>query len=229
MATNDFLPFAGGAGANVLTQADYAALAARTPGFGSGILLSDNLNKVLRQGTVMAAMLAQWIADNSGDNVVDDGTTAAIEASLTKALQLLGLRAASTAQTGVVQLATSAEAQALTDANKPITPATLKAASQGSNQLLATNGYQKLSGGVILQWGTLNYGNYSPSAPTLSAITLPVAFPSLCAGAFASAELGASTGVGITCESLAKTGFNIRYSNSVSVTSLVICWWALGY
>ncbi|UGB47012.1 hypothetical protein LQ772_06890 [Frateuria edaphi] len=89
MATNDFLPFAGGAGANVLTQADYAALAALGPGFGSGILLSDQLNKVLRQGTVMAAALAQFIADNSGNNVVDDGTTATIESSLVAAIAAL--------------------------------------------------------------------------------------------------------------------------------------------
>lgn len=89
MATNDFLPFAGGAGANALPQADYAALAARTSGFGSGILLSENLNKALRQGSIMAAVLAQFIADNSGDNVVDDGTTATIESSLVSALTAL--------------------------------------------------------------------------------------------------------------------------------------------
>lgn len=86
MATNDFLPFAGGAGANVLTQADYAALAALATGFGSGILPSDKLNKVLRQGTTMAAVLGKFIADGSGDDVHDNGDTAAIGASLIKAL-----------------------------------------------------------------------------------------------------------------------------------------------
>jgi hypothetical protein len=33
MATNDFKPFATGSGANVLSQADYDALSARTTGF----------------------------------------------------------------------------------------------------------------------------------------------------------------------------------------------------
>src|SRR5690348_5744732 len=153
MATNDFLPFSGGAGANVLTQDEYAALSALTSGFQSGILQSNNLNKVLRQASIISAMLAQWIADNSGNNVVDDGTTATIESSLTAALAALGLRAASTTQTGVSQLADAATAQALTDAAKVLTPATLKAASQGANQSLVANGYQKLPGGLIVQWG----------------------------------------------------------------------------
>jgi hypothetical protein len=172
MSTNDFKPFAGGAGANVLSQAEYEALAALTSGFGSGILLSKNLNKVLRQGTVMASALAQWIADKSGDNVLDDGTTAAIETSLTAALAALGLRAASTSQTGVSQLATSSEAQALTDALKVLTPATLKASGQGSNQLLAASGYQKFPSGLIIQWGLA-----STDATGTATFSYPITFP----------------------------------------------------
>ena len=91
MATNDFLPFAGGAGANVLTQAEWAALAEVATGFTSGILPSANLNKAIRQATIIAAMLAQFIADNSGQNAVDDGTTATLEANLKTAIQTLAL------------------------------------------------------------------------------------------------------------------------------------------
>ncbi|MDG9858227.1 hypothetical protein N7403_30635 [Pseudomonas nitroreducens] len=82
MATNDFLPFGGGAGSNVLTQAAYAALAARTAGFSSGVAKSAELNKVWRQSSIMSAVLAQLIADNTGADVVDDGTTATILANL---------------------------------------------------------------------------------------------------------------------------------------------------
>lgn len=82
MATNNFLPFGGAAGANVLTQADYAALAARTAGFSSGTANSAQLNKVWRQSSIISAAVAQMISDNTGLDVLDDGTTATIVANL---------------------------------------------------------------------------------------------------------------------------------------------------
>lgn len=82
MATNDFLPFAGGAGANALDQADYEVLTALSAGFTSGVAPSAACNKVWRQATIMAAVLAQLIVDNTGQNAVDDGTTATLLANL---------------------------------------------------------------------------------------------------------------------------------------------------
>lgn len=84
MATNDFLPFATGAGANVLSQSDYAALPAVSTGYQSGIAKSQQLNKTWRQSSIMAAVLAQFIADQTGVNSVDDGTTASLLANLKK-------------------------------------------------------------------------------------------------------------------------------------------------
>lgn len=82
MATNDFLPFATGAGANVLSQSDYAALAALATGYQSGIAKSQQLNKTWRQSSIMAAVLAQFISDQTGANSVDDGTTATLLSNL---------------------------------------------------------------------------------------------------------------------------------------------------
>lgn len=82
MATNDFLVFGGGAGANVVTQAAWAALAGRTGGFASGVAHSDQMNKAWRQSSIMAAVLAQFISDRTGQDVLDDGTTATILANL---------------------------------------------------------------------------------------------------------------------------------------------------
>lgn len=77
--TNDFLTFATGVGADVLTQAQYAALTTvLANGFTTGTAQSSQLNKVWRQSSIMSAVLAQMIADVSGQNVVDDGTTATI-------------------------------------------------------------------------------------------------------------------------------------------------------
>lgn len=83
---------------------------------------------------------------------------------------------ASTTRKGLVQLATSAEAQALTDALKALTPATLAAALQGGNQSLAENGYQKLPGGLIIQWASIA----GPGANTSFTWTFPIAFPNAC-------------------------------------------------
>ncbi|QYY30227.1 hypothetical protein K2O51_22915 [Cupriavidus pinatubonensis] len=82
MATNDFLVFGGGAGANVITQVTYSGLAARTAGFSSGVAQSAQLNKVWRQSSIMSAVLAQFIADNTGLDALDDGTTATLLANL---------------------------------------------------------------------------------------------------------------------------------------------------
>ncbi len=76
---------------------------------------------------------------------------------------------------GIIELATAAEAQALTDALRAITPSTLNNALKGSNQSLAQNGYQKLPGGLIIQWGNQSVTNISSGT-----ITFPVAFPTAC-------------------------------------------------
>lgn len=85
--TNDFLSFAGGAGANVLSQSAYAALTTLLAnGFSAGVAESAQLNKVWRQSSLMAAMVGDFIAEASGQNVVDDGTTVTILLNLLKAL-----------------------------------------------------------------------------------------------------------------------------------------------
>lgn len=84
---NDFLPFAVGSGANVLTQAQYAALTSLLQnGFTAGIAPSVQLNKVWRQSSIMASVIAQFIAQQTGQNAIDDGTTATLLANLTAAI-----------------------------------------------------------------------------------------------------------------------------------------------
>lgn len=73
MAENNFKPFAVGAGANVSSQADWENLVALSTGFTAGIARSEQVNKALRQGTVMASVLGQIIADQTAEDVLDDG------------------------------------------------------------------------------------------------------------------------------------------------------------
>ena len=83
MATNDFKPFATGAGANVMTQADWEALPALLTGFQSGKASSAQVNKAIRQASFVAAALAQFISTKSGQNILDDGDLAGFVTKLT--------------------------------------------------------------------------------------------------------------------------------------------------
>lgn len=87
MATNDFVPVAPGPGANVLSQSTYLTRSAVTTGYASGVAESAAVNKSLRQGTVMAAVLAQFIVDTTGQDALDDGTTATLLTNLKTALK----------------------------------------------------------------------------------------------------------------------------------------------
>ena len=86
MPTNDFLPFAAAGGSNVASQAAYAAAASTATGFVTGTASSAMANKALRQASLIAAMIAQTIVDQTGENVVDDGTTATIEEAFADAI-----------------------------------------------------------------------------------------------------------------------------------------------
>jgi hypothetical protein len=74
VATSEIRSFAGASGAFVLSQAEYDLLTAvQSHGFPSGILPGVQLNKVLRQLSLVAAALAKYAANTTGTNVVDNG------------------------------------------------------------------------------------------------------------------------------------------------------------
>lgn len=80
--TNDFKPFATGVGANVTPQADWIALAALATGFQSGKASSAQINKAIRQALFISSALAQYTADKSGQDVLDDGDVAGFIAKM---------------------------------------------------------------------------------------------------------------------------------------------------
>jgi hypothetical protein len=87
--TNQFLPFATGGGANVLTPAQYSALAARPAGFTAGVAQSQALNSVWRQSAFVASAIAQMMADVTGLDINDDGVTLGFERTLSLAMNLI--------------------------------------------------------------------------------------------------------------------------------------------
>lgn len=87
MATNEILPFAQGPGANVLTQAAYSADAQRPIGHQPGTARSQLANKQSLQSSLMASALAQYIADNQSNNVVDTASATDIATWLGNAVR----------------------------------------------------------------------------------------------------------------------------------------------
>ncbi len=87
MPRNEFLPFATRSTANVVEQDEYADSAFVKDGFVSGLAKSAEINKAIRQSTSIASSVAQFIADGSGDDVLDDGDIVKIKNSLDKTIR----------------------------------------------------------------------------------------------------------------------------------------------
>jgi phage-related tail fiber protein len=85
--TNDFKAVATGVGANVITQSAYAALTSfLANGYSSGVVASDQFNKIIRQSSFIAAAIGQIVAD-AEINAVDDGDVPGFVADLISAFR----------------------------------------------------------------------------------------------------------------------------------------------
>ncbi|WP_186223602.1 phage tail protein [Burkholderia gladioli] len=143
---NDFLPFAVGPGANVLSQASYEVLAALASGFMTGTAQSAACNKVWRQSTVMAAVMAAFIVERTGQPVVDDGTTATILANL-----LASTAAASGDATKLFQVETPAAGD---NSNNAASTAFVQGFAGGRKALFLATAPWTVPPGVFQIWRT---------------------------------------------------------------------------
>jgi hypothetical protein len=87
MSVNEFLPFATDPTANVEAQASYSGSGHQTLGFQTGIADSSQINKALRQATVISSALAQVVSD-AGNDVHDDGNQTTLISQIKDALSL---------------------------------------------------------------------------------------------------------------------------------------------
>ena len=89
---------------------------------------------------------------------------------------------------------------------------------------LSANGYQKLPGGLIIQWGESG----SVANDNSLAVTLPISFPSACVSVQITGNKTITvSGSGIqTVQSLSTTGFQI---NNGQDTAMTFYWIAIGY
>lgn len=118
-------------------------------------------------------------------------------------------------------VASTAEAQAWTENTKIITALRLKEALQGANQSIGTSGYQKLPGGLIIQWGTWAA---SATAGNPVVVTFPIAFPNGLRAA-SLAETAAST---VTQSAWMDTPSNTGFNGRASGTGVTCYYTAIG-
>ncbi|RAX14194.1 phage tail protein [Photorhabdus bodei] len=81
---NDFKAFAVSNNANVVSQQGYESDPSLQTGFTSYTVPTHVLNKVLRQTSIMASVVANFIEEQSGEDVLDDGDIAKLTAQLSK-------------------------------------------------------------------------------------------------------------------------------------------------
>ncbi|MFI7782670.1 hypothetical protein EN46_02090 [Citrobacter amalonaticus] len=192
MATNDFKPFATGAGANVTSQADWESLPALPTGFTAGKASSAQVNKALRQPSTIAAMVGEFIA-NANIDAIDDGDVGGLVDKFTNALS----------------------------ANLELGTASKKNVGTGTNQIpdmssfaiseLAptTQGYAFLPSGIIFQWGYIIASNSDVTT------TLPIPFPNSFLTVLASSGYTPGAGVG----GVSYIGTSLAAANRTSFTS----------
>ncbi|MCC8465703.1 phage tail fiber protein [Photorhabdus bodei] len=107
MSKNDFKAFATSNNANVVSQERYEESRDLLSGFPPNDVPTHLLNKVLRQSSTIASVVANFIAVQSGDDVLDDGDIAKLTEQLNRALEqkiTAKIPSASLKQKGIVQL-----------------------------------------------------------------------------------------------------------------------------
>lgn len=136
-----------------------------------------------------------------------------------------GLPAASQTQAGIIEIATNAEAQALSSTTLAITPSTLNQANKGSRQQLAANGFQKHPGGLIEMWGV---GEQNGSGVV---ITLPQPFPSAFINVQCTMHYGTNQAIGVTVNAFATSNstFTAYCTANGNYFNGRFYWRALGY
>lgn len=184
MAINNFKPFATAANANVMSQADWEALPALLSGFISGPAKSAQVNKAIRQASFIAAALAQYTANKSGLDVLDDGDVAGFIAKMSTAFgkDFQALDATLTALAGLATGAnklpyfTGADTVAQTDLTqigRDVIGQTTVANLLSYLGALATSG-GTITGNFHVDGETSSGGNISTSASVLAAYRLAV-------------------------------------------------------
>ena len=123
---------------------------------------------------------------------------------------------------GIIKISTTAQVTAGTDNTTAVSPAKLKEIFvNGSTK--TQNGYQKLPGGLIVQWGTV-----SISANSVTTVTFPVAFPNAGLAGYASKHDANANGTQYRwdCSAPGKTQMSMANNWTTAISG---SWLVIGY
>lgn len=259
MPTNDFKPFATGAGANVMSQADWVALAALATGFQSGKASSAQINKAIRQALFISSALAQYTADKSGLDVLDDGNVAGFIAKMSAAFgkDFQPLDATLTAIAGLATGAnklpyfTGTDTAAQTDLTSVGRDILSKAAvsdvltylgigTAGTKNVGVSAGQipdmgsftsaKSLIGYQRLPNGVILQWGSGNTTTSGARVTFPIAFPTTCTAICANERNNAVSPVVVNFSGVSTTGFIIQaWNTSATRVDSYISWYAIGY
>ena len=214
------------------TKTNLSALAAATS-------LSDADIALVRQGLSDKSFAMSVLRDYVSANLPTASTTTKGIVELAtntetqtgtdavRAVTPAGLASVTATETraGLLEIATTAEARALTNDTTALTPKKLADAFVGGNQSLTANGYQKMPGGLIVQWGT----NVTVSAGAVT-VTFPITFPNGCRSVSATPRNDTTGNESITYFS--KTASSCIFTTTVDAgvqTGINFDWFAIGY
>ncbi|EFI1884241.1 hypothetical protein BE896_002917 [Escherichia coli] len=231
MAKNDFKAFATDRNANVMSQEEWEALPALLSGFTAGKASSAQVNKAIRQASLIAAALAQFVSDKTQRDVLDNG-------DLPGFVELLGSGFAveylsrknpfgDIKSDGTVQ--TALENLGLGEAAK-------RDVGTGENQIPdmsawkrnpSSNRWRKLPDGTIIQMGI------SASGPLGSPvnITLPISFSNTnycVVASYDNARSGVSTMVSFAALPVSPSQFSLMSSVTEQGVNPFAYWIAFG-
>ncbi|EFD8836401.1 hypothetical protein L3E22_002804 [Escherichia coli] len=213
MAKNDFKAFATDRNANVISQEEWEALPALLSGFTAGKASSAQVNKVIRQASFIAAALAQFVSDKTQRDVLDNG-------DLPGFVELLGSGFAVeylSRKNPFVDIKSDGTVKTALE-NLGLGEAAKRNVGTGSGQIpdmssfsgsIASKGYQKLPGGLIIQWGVGDAGTGYVGS-TGNEMNFPIAFPSQCFQVVTSYDNGGGKIVAGAAGNMTRTGFLLR-------------------
>ena len=182
---------------------------------------TNGTSKIATQSEVDEGLEDTKIVTSKKLKVIIDSLLAGITSRYVKLTQL-----STESIAGIIKISTTAQVSAGTDNTTAVSPAKLKELfANGLNT--ATNGYQKLPGGLILQWGGATF--HETTGATGGVITLPIAFPNAFLRITGTDGGFGANAVGITIMSKSQFRCWGRVVSSGAFSDTAFHWVAIGY
>lgn len=216
-----------GGSANTYTLSPNRTIAAYAAGIDF-LFLANHANTGAATLNV-SSLGAKDIRDKNGDalvgteieqytpvHVVYDATNGYFRATNLTAYSASSTPSASETVQGIVELATAAESLTGSSTSLALTPGGF-----AGNKSLATSGYYKLPGGLIVQWGYTIV-----NASTYTNVTHPVAFPTACLAASVNITESDTTS---RAALKGVTGTAVLSVYNPNAATIPFTWFAIGY